>query len=448
MRYIAFLIFTSALSVAWPQTQWVHDRFISFPQGVSISTWWPWGPNVNRDGIPVFDVLEGNVGGRPQAYRGELNINRWYLGPDSQGQRPFINDSGQVAYMAYTALSHHVMVDGRDFFAEVFPPTNDLTYSASVRGIDSFGRPIWYWSDNNSKARVFRGTEEMSVGRDVWDPLIYSVNHNGDFAWWAYVDTPDGKSLELFRNEVAYASPILGDGFLAYPGYLNNVGDMLWAGRGAATAGVEHLFLNETNLTEGRVVGQRSMRANAINDRGDIAWRWHDSSGLIHVMLNWRDLTNEVFGAANRGSRTEVYLSEAGDLAWVGSSRNPSYTSIYLNTENLSASEIGATTEVGDGVFLKGIDRFSNVLWDGAGEGTAHRMEVFVNKFCLSRDALGDMNYRSATAMAIGQNGHVLWCMLDWEHNTHVYLSTIVPEPSGLLLVGVGLLPLMLRRKT
>ncbi len=207
---------------------------------------------------------------------------------------------------------------------------------------------------------------------------------------------------------------------------------MLWAGRGATTAGVEHLFLNETNLTAGVLSGHRSVRADAINDRGDMAWRWNDANGREHVMLNWRDLTDEVFSSADRSSGTQAYLGEASDLAWLGTSRNPTYGSIYLNAENLSAEQIGDTTIVGDGAFLKGIDRHSNVLWSGAGEGTAHRMEVFVNKFCLSRDALGAMNYRSATAMAIGENGHVLWNAVDWDYNTHMYLSTPVPEPGGL----------------
>ncbi len=208
MRYLAFLMLTLALSVVWPQSEWAHDRFISFPDGVTVEGFWPWGPNVSRTGTPVFGVLEGNVGGRPQAYRRDLNINRYYLGAESQGRSPFVNDAGQVAYAAYTAQSHHVMVDGRDFFAEVFPPNNDRNYNASVRGIDSFGRPFWTWRLPDGRYQVFRGTEEMSVGRDVWDALIYSVNRLGDCAWGAYVDTPGGKSLELFRNEVAYASPI------------------------------------------------------------------------------------------------------------------------------------------------------------------------------------------------------------------------------------------------
>jgi len=90
------------------------------------------------------------------------------------------------------------------------------------------------------------------------------------------------------------------------------------------------------------------------------------------------------------------------------------------------------------------VDGAGNAVWWGAGETTGHKTDVFVNKFDLTKDALGE-NYYHARAVAVNEEGQVLWFSSQGDDDFSVWLSTPVPEPS--LIVPPSLvLGIMLRR--
>lgn len=69
---------------------------------------------------------------------------------------------------------------------------------------------------------------------------------------------------------------------------------------------------------------------------------------------------------------------------------------------------------------------------------------MFINQFDLSTNAYGSTaNFLEARAMAIGENGHVLWWGHDLDGKYSVWLSTPVPEPAMCLPIGTGLMALI-----
>jgi hypothetical protein len=169
-------------------------------------------------------------------------------------------------------------------------------------------------------------------------------------------------------------------------------------------------------------------------------------------MLDYTDISTPVFGGHKSGLMqfdTEMntrYLSESGDVVWWGVDEETDYGALFRDEEDISTPAIGQLTQGGDTFQIVGIDNFGNAVWDGRGPMTGHRNEVFVNTFNLSADALAGTGYAGAGALAVGENGQVLWEAGNAQGTVDLWLSTPVPEPSVLLL-GLPILMLLRRRR-
>lgn len=138
------------------------------------------------------------------------------------------------------------------------------------------------------------------------------------------------------------------------------------------------------------------------------------------------------------------YMNDRGNVLWIGYSQANS--GVFLDTTNLSSTLLG----VPELQRTVGLDRWGNALWSGRGSLTGNRERVYVNQFDLGTDAYGGStaNYWEARAMAIGENGHVLWWGRDLNHTYSVWLSTPVPEPETTAILGTGIVgALTLRRR-
>jgi hypothetical protein len=133
-------------------------------------------------------------------------------------------------------------------------------------------------------------------------------------------------------------------------------------------------------------------------------------------------------------------INDEGDVFWSDSTTNFGYVAV-LNGKNLTTDIVGIPT-----VFhMTGLDSFGNGVWSAAGDKVPLE-SVFVNRFDLSADAYGGLNYLGARSLAVGENGQVLWYAKDMAGTVSVWLSSPVPEPSFSVVPGLVLLAATLRR--
>lgn len=446
MRSVLTVILVLAwCSFALAQTQWKHELLLAGDHfWVAISS--PTYHGVSPNGIPIYSTVEYGYGN--QAWKYKTNLNRHYFGPLAQGLVSAINASDQVSWRALDAepqRSLHVMVEDRDFYRELFPPSRPTQDHS--RFVTADGRPLWLRRDSGQPDRVFLGTDELSRGRAVTSVTLQDMNAAGVAAWHGWLTDDQGaRYKEMFVNDVNYSAPILGANRRVLGGVrLDVAGNVLWSGYGEATGGVGCLFLNRENLTLSRYPRIRGAHAEALQEDGTFWWYMFDESpSVTRLMRNYEDYSTPVFGDEPYGViQTDTFVSATGDVLWQGSGAVRGLVT-FRNHEDLSTALLGKMNSMDEQVGV-GIDRFGNAVWWGSGELTNHRAHVFVNGFDLSADLLGPDHY--AVGMAVGENGHVLWVTSEGDMNW-IYLSTPVPEPSGLLLLGTCLLPLMLRRKT
>ncbi|GMV37873.1 MAG: hypothetical protein AMXMBFR61_23810 [Fimbriimonadales bacterium] len=447
MRSILTVILVLAwCSFALAQTQWKHELLLAGDHfWVPISS--PTYHGVSPNGIPIYSTVEYGYGN--QAWKYKTNLNRHYFGPLAQGLVSAINASDQVSWRALDAepqRSLHVMVEDRDFYRELFPPSRPTQDHS--RFVTADGRPLWLRRDSGQPDRVFLGTDELSRGRAVTSVTLQDMTAAGVAAWHGWLTDDQGaRYKEMFINDVNYSAQVLGsDRKVTGYAVLNTAGDVLWSGYGSVTGGATALFLNDVNLTQSTYPTITGANALALQDDGTF-W-WEIGAGdppTYRLMRNLEDYSTPAFGDEpySVDLLLQTFVSKSGDVLWKGKGATRGRV-VFRNHEDLSSSVVGAMTP-SERLDTVGMDRFGNAVWEGTGELTMHRTHVFVNRFDLSGDLLGPNHY--ARALAVGENGHVLWVTSEGDMKW-VYLSTPVPEPSGLLLLGIGLLPLMLRRKT
>jgi hypothetical protein len=261
------------------------------------------------------------------------------------------------------------------------------------------------------------------------------VSSAGDIAWLNDYKIGSSPARDLFMNRTNISGPVLGDNPWVSAAAMNEAGDLVWSGRGDNTGGYMDLFLNDVNLTHDLFDGFRNLHVLDISDGGHMLW-YVTYEGRTSLMRDFEDISTPVLGDHEGFPQLILgaFVNVRGDVAWVADDQTTGHAAVYLNDVDLSTAVLGKAGRI------KGLDAWGRVLWEGSGESTGDRLEVFVNSFNLSQDALGDEEYAGAAALAIGENGHVLWYAGGPDHTSSLWLSTPVPEPSTLLLA----LPLLL----
>jgi hypothetical protein len=393
------------------QMQWRHELLVSGLDEVPGG--WPKPYGVNRNGDAYFygSIPMPWSGGVPvfQVFKNGTNLNAKYFDMPTLGWTASggINDQGQVAWSAMTPDGLlHMMVDGEDILPQVSPPVHDATGSVGSRGIDEQGRPLWLIaSRERDEIQFFRGTEMLGGTLYKYQTALRGINRRGDAIW----AMSQGEGVDLYVNSTNYSAPILGGKPRSADSwaYVNDRGDVLWTGVGPNTDGRMDVFLNDQNLTKGLLLDSVGALAQAFSNSGHFAWLafYPGFRGQV-LYVDYEDISSQVFGGRDHGIRQlDIYLTDDGTVAWIGAeSIGGANRAVYRNRESISGPVLGGPPTR---LSLGGMDRWGNVLWDGAGESTAGKEKVFVNTFCVSDSAFGEEPYVGAGAMTIGENGHV-----------------------------------------
>lgn len=375
-----------------------------------------------------------------QVYKGFDNLNEIYLGVGSAGVATGTNRYGQAAYGAQSAdLAFHVMVDGHDYFNDVYGHDNNPSRDIVTSGVDDTGQPLWYTYVTGQKAHVYKGTQELSAGLSISTGgiTLNDISANGYAVWTGY-DSTEGV-FDVYRNTENISKAVLpSTRSVALISKVSPKGDVLWVGNETPTSRAD-MYINYTKVT-GNMADLYFATPLGMTASGHYFWT-KQRTGVVgkHLWRDQEDISALVFGDTQSSTMERAYFNESGDVLWLASTRDGVGAGVYLNTTLLS--DILGTFDRRN---ITGVDGAGNAVWWGAGETTGHKTDVFVNKFDLTKDALGE-NYYHARAVAVNEKGQVLWFSSQGDDDFSVWLSTPVPEPS--LIVPPSLvLGIMLRR--
>ncbi len=388
-------------------------------------------PGISKTGLAAFSAtLRSGVG--LQAFAGLTNLTQQYLGSGSHGWVKGINSLNQTAYYATDSQGNkRVMVDGHDFAADISPPSNDPNLQIDVKGVDDTGRPLWA-RKLGSDLRIYRGTQNLSDGKNLYDGFAWSISSAGDAIWMGETVTSGVYNEDVYKNQTILSGSQLGNNRLLRGAVINSLGHVFWAGHGSATGSYDQMYIDSNLLGSGPV--NASIHPDAIGDDGHILWNWSDSNE--HLIMDSTDLTMAVFGNRAYTLRPGGVLGGVGNVLWSAYDKDAKAYYVYRNTTDIASDVLGDSRVIG---LMIGFDPQGRAVWGGAGSKTDGRQEVFVDNFSLSRDALGDSDYLGAIPMAVGASGQVLWYS-STSGSYSVYLSTPVPEPA----IGIGAITLLL----
>jgi hypothetical protein len=426
------------------QQRWKHEVVLS---NVDEALGFSWANVVSAQGVPAYTIWKD---GRTwtDVYEGSTCLNRTVFGDGSAGAVGGFNSIGQLAWSAQEATKIHVMVGQRDFYSEVFGSESPNDHVYSCYSPDNQGLPLWIRTDkaNAWNGKVLHGTEELSAGLSLYDPRGWAINGSGDCLWSGWTTENGEYEYDLYRNKTNYSRSILGTDRWTARATMNSRGDVLWAGSGTQTNASVELFLNGTNLTQGKYAGHNGALPEQVTNSGHILWQLEWPT-VHHLMLDDRDISTAAFGSRPYDIfEQSAFMNEDGHVMWLGRTNDDNDTRVMLDERDLTVDAIGDDSGAWNPPRVIGIDRFGNAVWSGGGVKTDGKYEVFVNTFDLSRDALSPGEYTGAYAIASGVNGQVLWVSEDPSGLYTMRLSTPVPEPSALLL-GIPLLVGLSRRR-
>jgi len=424
------------LACSWA-SEWKHDLLLS---GASFIGGTRYNNvlrefSVNPSGVSDYFVELPGLGF--QAYRYKTNLNQVFLGSGSQGQTGGINSLAQAGYSARDSQGfQHVMVEDHDFYEDVFAPNRDPSLTIQVGGVDAQGRAFWTRRYQGQHG-IFLGADNLAGTEVVNSPNMSQLNQNGDCVWSAFT-SDSGAGTDVFKNHSNISRDLLGSSRRAgfYP-VMNSLGDILWSGSGTITGLQSRLFLNSVDLTGNRT-NLHNISTLGLSDDGHYLWSTQDASFKAHLLYDQTDLGEAVFGSMPyEVGLSQGILGERGDILWAALDQTANKTVLFHGLEDISTPVTGGLTT--QGLFF-GLDRNGNAAWSGGGPLTGGKLEVFVNQFCLSKDALSGEGYLLAGTLAQGVNGQVLWYSLKQGGSISVYLSSPVPEPDTIwLLVFVSL---------
>ncbi len=446
MKSISILIcaFLAAVTAAG-QSKWKHEILIDgLHRGTGYFA-------VNKDGIPIYTAythVPGASNELPQAFRYKTNLTQTYFPGTSQGFTRRINDNGQVGWIGLDSKSLHAMVDGHDYYADIFPPGLPPD-DANVIGIDGQGRPFWGASFPGQYSRLFLGGQEIYVGMELSNSSAQAtVNKYGDTAFQALSGLTGNSVFDVFHNGVNYSANILGNNrYAANLLSLNDNNDLLWGGAGANTNGESVVFLNDQVYARSQYTDRPAALPVEITNSGHIAWLAL-TRGVAFLQVDGKDLSY-IDGYLDQYEATQSYnyLSESGDIVWLGDdATNSNIRIIAKNQTDISSPLLGDRMPLTDRLYCYGIDDFGDALWSGSGVLTNHKVDTFVNGFNLTQDYLQGQAYDSSGGEAIGPNGQVLWQIVHPDHTFAYILSTPVAEPSTGFMMIAGIFLIRHRR--
>lgn len=429
------------LASASASAQWHHEKLVSgYGQ--------PWfnGINVedtlvlvNSSGVASFAV-QGGPHVPSEVFRGSESLSREVgnVGGLSEG----LNERGDVAWRS----NRHIYVN-REVISHGIIPETGGGFDTAIYGMMRDSRPLWAlgWDAALQKEPdLFVGTENLGVSSLLGTKRSFdrAQTTEGEFFMWQGQGSLTGGNQHVFRNRFDLTKSVLGSGGIGYGGAINNHGDIAWTGWTDRNNGFPTFaFVNDRNISTPIMGTDRRVMAGTvqINDAGTVAWiaKGPTTGFYWDMFLGATNLSSSIYGQAEHQASTAV-LNQRGTLLWscYGDLGDGLAWDQFLGMRNL-------TSWLGRGRYtqLIGIDEHDRAVWSGFGPTIGNRSRLYVNDFGLSEDALGAGTNLDSLGMAVGPNGHVLWCTRDANLRYDVWLSRPVPEPTStypLLLASIA----------
>jgi len=303
----------------------------------------------------------------------------------------------------------------------------------------------------------------IQITDNDYDDLYPRINNNGDIVW-------EGGILEEYREIYFYdgsITQITNNDYRDNGAYINDNGYIVWSG--GIPPVTNNLFLYNGSTTTQITHDEYYVGSGSINNNNDMAWSVR-GDGIYYYP--WGGSVIEV---TNVGANAGPQINDSGTIVY---HKNPggdgSSLEIYkyngTNEENISNRggqdtypEVNVNEEVVWQAWQSG--KFEVLLYDGS-DVTQITNNLLSNEIPRINDngqivwfaAEEIYIYDNGSSWAITNNdvkdwyadinneGIITWAGFDG-NDYEIYMGKPVPEPSGLLLLAIGLISMLKRRK-
>lgn len=306
---------------------------------------------------------------------------------------------------------------------------------AGINDVNNQGVLVWTLTPNNI-SRAY--TWSVSTGYSYLGPLsgysvssALSINDNGQVAGYSYTSSPDQSRACIWSdNQVidvgALPSGTYSPDSAAYD--INNLGQVVGRSRSGSNVGDAFLWSENVGMQD---IGENAC-AYAINDNGVVVGN-HGNNGFIWTSdlgmrdINIPDLKGTMAIDINNSGQV-ICISEPSATASSGPS--------YIWQDGYGATSLGVLAGSWNYTLAYAINNLGEVV------GSSGCQPFIWNSTDGIKALPVPSGLSNGVATAINDNGLIIGYANDSSYKRHLLLWTSVPEPSSLLALSFGLLPL------
>lgn len=321
---------------------------------------------------------------------------------NNDGQAVGVNDSYQATLFDTTGQGNHI----------------NLGSNGPATSINDNGQIVGWSYSTTFKAMMYKPSGGGYSAEEMGDGMAFSINNSGQAVgcYNPYIGPSEAAIFEYTTSPPGYDITTLGDG-RAYS--VNDSGQIVGYTNQYLPSNYAAIFDpvgNNTNL--GTLSGYNSSEARSINESGQI-----------------------VGYAYTYDPPADPYEYEGEDYRAVLFDETGMGNNIYLGTlDGYSDSQALSINDSGQIVGycynpMSQLWSYRAALFDPAGSGANIDLNDLIDPI---------PGWTLTEACSINNNGWIVGTMYDSSQNYHAYLLTPIPEPTTVLLLGLG--GVMLRR--
>lgn len=349
-----------------------------------------------------------------------------------------INNSGTIVGYDFSYPSHGFVKDGETYTSFDYP---SATQATQAWDINNAGTVVGVYNDltggnyNQTYVHGFLKTGETYTSFDYPDAFrTYALGINDSGTIVGYYDNTSGKQSGFVKNGDTYTS-------FAYPGAddtvfwdINNSGYIVGYYRESSPG--YHAFVNDGNAyTLVDYPGSTSSSAFGINEEGDIVGYYYDASGVGHSYLaSLGPITNKMV--------TDIDPPGFNPAYWTGDDMNN--TGQLLNADPRT-EEAWLEALLGKDYDDPSVNLIYRILKGTGGLGLDDKSLTDFDPGFLWAYAVVKYDGMWIAYENNGINNLLTTDTFDWGISHITFFGpTSVPEPTTILLLGLGLIGLMI----
>jgi len=282
-------------------------------------------------GIPTWMTNPSGGVGKIRLYRGHELMNGAVPDIPISGLRT--TGSGHVAWAVGGASQGYAYRVFRDTYGVSDAVLGPVFEAKGAIAINDAGHVAWTRFDQGSiNEDVYIDAQNYShaiLGDEIHQAGVMAMNSKGDLLWAAAYG--DGRGFHIYKNDISITRPLF-DSVQWLPGHLSESGHVSW---GAVFFGnIRKVYKDQTELSAGLLGENNSVSLTGIDDIGRVLWQGKGTAlqDRPHVFVDNFDLSLDLMGQMGGWGATPIQIGGSGHVLWQYAEDSTGLRTIVLST--------------------------------------------------------------------------------------------------------------------